>query len=88
MYGLIFEVLEDFVVDEYGAVAWHTIKEMAGCKTKDQSFLRRAYYEDEELYALVGAAATLLNATPTDVMIAYGRYFIAISKLEVVILSC
>ncbi|KAL3929416.1 MAG: hypothetical protein SGBAC_012222 [Bacillariaceae sp.] len=51
---------------------------MAGCKTKDQSFLRRAYYEDEELYALVGAAATLLNVTPTDVMIAYGRYFIAI----------
>ncbi|CAJ1939922.1 unnamed protein product, partial [Cylindrotheca closterium] len=81
MYGLIFEVLEDFVVDMHGTEAWHKIKEIAGCKTKDQAFLRRAYYDDEELFALVDAAASLLNVPSPDILEAYGRYFL-VKKLS------
>ncbi|CAJ1970219.1 unnamed protein product [Cylindrotheca closterium] len=77
MYGLIFEVLEDFVVDEFGTETWHKIKEIAGCKTKDQAFLRRAFYEDEELFALVEAATKLLHVSSFDVLKAYGRYFLS-----------
>ncbi|CAJ1965011.1 unnamed protein product [Cylindrotheca closterium] len=81
MYGLIFEVLEDFVVDMHGTEAWHKIKEIAGCKTDDQAFLRRANYDDEELFALVDAAASLLKVSSSDVLKAYGRYFL-IKKLS------
>ena len=76
MYGLIFEVLEEFVVDEFGLKVWHRIKEKAGYKRKDNGYLRRAFYEDQELVDLITAASSILKVSFNDIIEGYGRYFI------------
>ena len=43
MYGLVFEIVEEWVIKNQGLDTWHAIKEKANCKVKDDSFLRRAY---------------------------------------------
>ena len=59
MYGLIFEIFEEWVVDEFGIEVWHDIKEAAACQRKDQAYLRRAYYEDEEFVELLTQASSI-----------------------------
>ena len=49
MYGLIFEIVEEFVIEKFGLEAWHTIKEKAGCEIKDHQFVSGTFYEDGEL---------------------------------------
>eukprot|EP00980_Cylindrotheca_fusiformis_P002009 scaffold444_cov109-Cylindrotheca_fusiformis.AAC.6 len=76
MHGLLFEIIEEWIIKEHGSDTWHEVKEKAGCATKDQEFLRRAYYRDEELVDLVIAASELLRTPVRQVLEAYGRYFV------------
>ncbi|CAJ1965371.1 unnamed protein product [Cylindrotheca closterium] len=76
MYGLIFEVVEEWVIEKYGLNVWHNIKELAGNKRKDQTYLRREHYQDEELVDLIDAASDILKISVTSVLESFGRFII------------
>ena len=82
MYGLVLEILESFILDhpQGGKGVWSTIKRKANCSvTGDQAFLRRSCYRDDELFALVHAAARVLRRefkTEADLLLAFGKYMI------------
>eukprot|EP00980_Cylindrotheca_fusiformis_P002013 scaffold444_cov109-Cylindrotheca_fusiformis.AAC.10 len=76
MHGLVFEIIEEWIIKEHGVDIWHEVKEKAGCATKDQEFLRRAYYRDEELVDLFIAASELLSTPVKQILEAYGRHFV------------
>ena len=76
MYGLVFEILEEFVIEKHGKDVWHVIKTMAGCHVPDQSFLRRSHYADDEIFYLVHAAARVLNTSTEDLLHAFGHFMI------------
>lgn len=76
MHGIIFEVLEDWIIKEYGIESWQAIKKAAGSTVKDNAFLRRAYYRDADFFDLLDAISNLLSTSTYDVLISYGRYFV------------
>eukprot|EP00980_Cylindrotheca_fusiformis_P006381 scaffold1362_cov125-Cylindrotheca_fusiformis.AAC.4 len=70
----MFEIIEEWIIKEQGIDTWHEIKEKAGCAIKDQEFLRRAFYRDEELADVIVAASEVLNRSVPGILEAYGRY--------------
>eukprot|EP00980_Cylindrotheca_fusiformis_P006387 scaffold1362_cov125-Cylindrotheca_fusiformis.AAC.10 len=76
MYGLLFQIIEQWIIKEQGIDAWHEIKEKARCAIRDQEFLRRAYYRDEDLVDIITAASELLHKSVPDILEAYGRYVV------------
>ncbi|CAB9503005.1 Receptor-type guanylate cyclase gcy [Seminavis robusta] len=77
MYGLVFEILEEFVLDQNdGRSLWHTIKSQANCKIPDQSFLRRSHYADEEIMNLLRAASTVLGLDMDSLLKTFGKFMI------------
>lgn len=59
MKGIIFNLAEEVVTAAHGADAWDTILDKAGL---DGSYTSLGSYPDEDLFAIVGAAADLLKA--------------------------
>ena len=76
MYGLVFEIVEEFVIEKQGLEVWHAIKEKAGCAVKDQAFLRRSYYPDNELVDIIVAASEVLGAPVPAILETFGHYVI------------
>jgi len=76
MYGLVFEVMEDWVTKNHGINTWHKIKDRAVCTVKDNSFVEREYYTDDEFYSLVDATSELLHVSEETMLEEYGRYII------------
>eukprot|EP00980_Cylindrotheca_fusiformis_P006390 scaffold1362_cov125-Cylindrotheca_fusiformis.AAC.13 len=70
----MFEIIEEWIIKEQGIDIWHEIKEKAGCATADQEFLRREYYQDEELVDVIAAASEVLDTSVPGILEAYGRY--------------
>ena len=71
MKGVIFNILEELVIDTAGITAWNAILEtltLKGIYTAGQS------YPDEELFALVGEISTRLNQPAADVVGHFGEY--------------
>ncbi|CAB9515333.1 Receptor-type guanylate cyclase gcy [Seminavis robusta] len=75
MYGLVFEKLESFVLENHGRDAWHAVKEHAHCAVADGQFLRRSHYADQELIDLVVAASELTGAAIPVILEAFGHYW-------------
>jgi guanylate cyclase soluble subunit beta len=67
MYGLVFEIVEEWVIEKQGIEKWHAIKQKAGCSVKD-------HYE--ELVDLILAASELLGVAVPDLLEAFGHYVI------------
>ena len=65
MKGIVFNLLEQVVSDEYGAASWDAIVEAAGV---DGVYTAVGSYDDAELGRLVGAASTALE-TDGDVLV-------------------
>jgi guanylate cyclase soluble subunit beta len=76
MYGLVFEIVEEWVIEKQGIDVWHAIKEKARCQVRDQAFLRRSYYPDEELVDIVAAASEILGVQVPAILEAFGHYVI------------
>ena len=76
MYGLVFEIVEEWVIEKQGIDTWHAIKEKARCKVQDQAFLRRSYYADEELIDIVAAASEVLGIQVPAILESFGHYVI------------
>lgn len=65
MKGIIFNVLEEAVTNEFGADTWDSLLEAAKV---DGAYASVGAYPDEQLYALVGAASTALKLPPDEVL--------------------
>jgi signal transduction histidine kinase/ActR/RegA family two-component response regulator len=76
MYGLVFEIVEEWVIEKQGIDVWHAIKDKARCQVQDQAFLRRSYYPDEELVDIVVAASDILGVQVPAILEAFGHYVI------------
>lgn len=71
MKGVIFNILEELVIDTAGIVTWNTILEtleLQGIYTAGQS------YPDDELFALVGEISSRLEQPPEQVVGHFGEY--------------
>jgi len=73
MYGLVFEIIEEFVIEKQGIDVWHAIKAKAKCGMEDFAFVRRSHYEDSECVAIVAAAAEVLGTTVPVVLEMFGH---------------
>lgn len=76
MYGWINDCVEALVLENFGSAVWKAIKEKAAVKERDGEFIRHQYYDDASTYALVAAAAEVLNLTPAQVLDTFGGYFV------------
>lgn len=70
MKGIVFNLLEDAVVDEHGSDAWDAILENADATGV---YTALGNYPDEELVRLVDAACDLLGAPREVVLRGFGR---------------
>eukprot|EP00980_Cylindrotheca_fusiformis_P028917 scaffold22677_cov139-Cylindrotheca_fusiformis.AAC.1 len=76
MHGLIFEIFEAWIVEDYGVEAWHDAKKQAGCDMKDNAFIARECYSFDTLVDLVGAASLLLKSPADKILEDYGTYVV------------
>ena len=65
MKGIVFNLLEEVVTQEFGANTWDALLEKAGL---DGAFTSLGSYPDEDLIKLVAAASAALNQPPDDVI--------------------
>ena len=70
MKGIIFNLLEDVVVDNYSDRTWNELLDAAGL---DGVYTSLGNYDDSEITALVSAAATALSTTDGEVLRWFGQ---------------
>jgi hypothetical protein len=70
MKGIVFNLLEQAVVEEHGEDTWDALLEAAGV---DGAYTSLGNYPDEELGRLVSAASAALETPPEDVVRWFGR---------------
>jgi len=70
MKGIVFNLLEEAVSKEYGEETWDRLLDAAGLSG---AYTSLGSYGDDEVVALVGAAAAELNVPPQDVLRWFGR---------------
>ena len=70
MKGIIFNLVEDSVVDAHGLETWDHILEKAGL---DGAYTALGNYPDADFVALVSAGSSLLGIEPPDLTRAIGR---------------
>lgn len=75
MYGLVNSAIETMVTERFGAETWERIKVEAGVDA-DQ-FLALHQYPDASTYDLVSAASRVLGASATEILEAFGEYWIS-----------
>ena len=79
MKGIIFNILEDFIIDNFGEEHLGAIIDNAQLSTSDP-FVGPQFYPDEDLFRIATSACELLEAELSDVLRAFGRY--SFSKLK------
>lgn len=75
MYGLLFVILEEYVVEELGSSTWATIKAKANCSVNEKGFLSCSYYDDSEFLNLLEAATHELNMTLPSLLEMFSKIF-------------
>lgn len=75
MHGLIHTLFKDFVIQNYGSDSW--IQVMSVCGIEDDSSIldMKTQYDDDRTFALMKAAAGLLEVPLDDVQERFGEYF-------------
>ncbi|HEY3117749.1 MAG TPA: heme NO-binding domain-containing protein [Chloroflexota bacterium] len=70
MKGIVFTLLQEVVTKEHGERTWDSLLESAGL---EGAYTAVGTYPDQELVALVAAAAAALQSPPDDVLRWFGR---------------
>jgi hypothetical protein len=70
MKGVVFNLLEQVVVREYGENVWDDLLDTAGLAG---TYTSLGSYPDEEIMSLVAAAAAALKLPPDEVLRWFGR---------------
>jgi len=74
MHGIVLHGLKAFVTDVYDEDAWDAILEDAGIAP--QIYVPVTDYDDEDVFAIVGAASELTGEEPDDLLYEFGRYVV------------
>ncbi|KAL3941949.1 MAG: hypothetical protein SGBAC_003777 [Bacillariaceae sp.] len=74
MHGLVYEIFEEWVLEQQGVEAWHAIKEKAHCDVQDKAFVTRTFYSYDSWVDLVTASAEVLDSSFDAILEAYGHY--------------
>jgi hypothetical protein len=74
MYGIVNKSIEEMVILNFGTDTWEVIKERSG--VKEDFFLSNEPYDDSITYQLAFAASDVLNITVTQVLNAFGEFWI------------
>src|SRR5438477_3791262 len=70
MKGIVFNLLEEVVLRQYGPETWDDLLDGAGAAG---SYTSLGNYSDEEMHRLVVTAATTLDLTPAAVLRWFGQ---------------
>lgn len=77
MKGVVFNLLEEAVTREFGADTWDELLDRSGV---GGAYTSLGNYSDEEIFALVSAAAAMLGKTNSDVLRWFGEKAMPILK--------
>ena len=80
MYGLINTAIESMVTTQFGEPTWKEILAAAG--QPDANFVSMDVYEDKVTYNLVGAAAKVLDMEASNLLEAFGEYWMQFTAQE------
>ncbi len=73
MKGIIFNLFEDFIVDNFGEEKYDEIESHANLITKDP-YVGPETYPDEDLIELITSAVNILNIPAHDAIKTFGKY--------------
>lgn len=74
MYGLINRAIQDMVCEHHGSDVWEKIK--AKADIEESRFLVLHSYPDDLTHRLVKAASEILGLSSSEIMQAFGRYWV------------
>jgi len=74
MYGIVNKAIHGLVTENFGHEAWEKIKETSGIHI--DNFMSNEPYDDSVTYSLATAAAEVLEMPLSDVLVAFGEYWI------------
>lgn len=74
MYGIINKSIEDLIITNYGAHKWEAIKLRSGVDI--DFFISSEPYDDDITYKLANAAAVEMNIPLSDILIAFGEWWV------------
>ncbi len=80
MYGLVNKAIQDMVCDRFSEETWETIKQKA--EIEESVFLSMEAYPDDLTHRLVKAASMVLGLSASDIMQAFGEYWILYTAQE------
>lgn len=80
MYGLVNKAIENMVCDRFGEETWETIKQKAALDI--DVFLGMDAYPDDVTHQLVRAATEVLGMSPTEILQAFGEYWVLYTASE------
>ncbi|NNE73886.1 MAG: heme NO-binding domain-containing protein [Acidimicrobiales bacterium] len=80
MKGIIFNAVEEAVVDLHGPDVWDELLDRAGV---DGAYTALGTYPDEDLFGLVGAASALTGDTAANVQRVLGRHCLPVMVRQV-----
>jgi Haem-NO-binding len=80
MFGLVNKGLEDMVCGQYGEEIWEEIKSKA--EVEIEAFISMDAYPDDITYRLINAASVVMKIPATDILEAFGRYWILFTATE------
>ncbi len=80
MYGLVNQAMKDLVTSKFGSDKWSEICQKAGHPPDD--FEAMTSYPDTLTYSLVGAASQILGASASDLLRAFGDYWVTFTAHE------
>ena len=80
MFGLVNKGLEDMVCNQYGEATWAEIKSQA--EVQIEAFISMDAYPDEITYRLVDATSAVIKMPTTDVLEAFGKYWLLFTAAE------
>lgn len=80
MYGLVNKAIEDMVCKHFGEQTWKEIKQKADLEV--DSFISMEGYPDDVTHKLVKAASEVLNLSASEIMQAFGEFWVKYTAQE------
>ncbi|AUS99123.1 heme NO-binding protein [Nostoc sp. CENA543] len=80
MYGLVNKAIQDMVCSRFGEDMWRTIKQKA--EVDVEVFISMEGYPDDITHRLVRAASVVLNLPPSEIMQAFGEFWVQYTSQE------
>jgi len=80
MYGLVNKAIQDMVCSRFGEETWKEIKQKA--EVNVDVFISMEGYRDDITHKLVKAASVVLGLSPTEIMQAFGEFWVQYTAQE------